>query len=90
LTKKIFIFFSSFLYAERLTLSAVLLFNQKCRGVRKKYPKSVFFTTFLTLFALFLTSLTTFFAVFYRFFPSTSFLIDAFAKFHPLHIAHLA
>jgi len=89
LTKKIFIFFSSFLYAERLTLSAVLLFNQNSRGVRKKYSKNTFFATFLTLFAPFYTFFNTFLSLFDRFLPSTSFLIDANAKFHPFHLAHL-
>jgi len=90
LTKKIFIFFSSFLYAERLTLSTVLLFNQKYREVRKKYSKSTFFNTFFTLFALFFTFFNTFLSLFDRFSRSTSFLIDAIANIYHPHLAQTA
>jgi len=75
-----------FFFSECLTLSAVLLFNQKCRGVFKKYPKSAIFASFLTLFALFYTFFNTFLSLFDRFLPSASFLIDAFHRFHLAHL----
>jgi len=64
-------------------MSAVLLFNQKCRGVFQNVQKSDLFATLLTLFALFLTFFTTFFALFDRFLQSASFLIDANVNISP-------
>jgi len=87
LTRKIFIFFSSFLYAERFTLSAILIFNQNSRGLRKKYSKSILFATFLTLFAPFFTFFNIFLSLFDRFLTSASFLIDVFHRFHLAYLA---
>jgi len=79
-------FFSSFLYAERFTLSAILIFQSKQQGGAQKVLKKRSFYIFFTLFAPFYTFFTTFFALFDRFLQSASFLIDVFSLGIPLFL----